>query len=111
MAIGVPSLLLKQLYTFGSLQNTGSGVRFSVKNRLSDATLTGIQKVRLDGKDVRMDHIALELGNGEVLTPSELAESPIEFPLRQVVEITCTNLLNSESTASKSISTANRSAS
>ena len=33
----VPSLLLKQLYTFGSLKNIEDGIQFSIKNRLNDA--------------------------------------------------------------------------
>ena len=41
----VPSLLLKQLYTFGSLKNSADGLQFSMKNRLSDATLTGLRGI------------------------------------------------------------------
>ncbi len=40
MAFPIPSMMLKQLYTFGSLKNTPDGVKFSLKNRLSDATMT-----------------------------------------------------------------------
>jgi len=43
----VPSLLLKQLYTFGSLSNTPDGVKFSLKNRLQDATLTELIHLKL----------------------------------------------------------------
>ena len=48
----IPSLVLKQLYTFGSLQNNEHRVAFSVKNRLSDATLTAVSRVKLDGGDI-----------------------------------------------------------
>ena len=37
----IPSMLLRQLYTFGSLKNTGQGVQFAIKNRLSDAEVVG----------------------------------------------------------------------
>jgi len=33
----VPSLMLRQLFTNGSLRNVPDGVQFSIKNRLSDA--------------------------------------------------------------------------
>ena len=33
----IPGLILKQMYTLGSLHNTEDGVRFSLKNRLSNA--------------------------------------------------------------------------
>ena len=49
MAFPIPSMLLKQLYTFGSLANTERGVRFSLKNRLSDGTVTGLHHVKFDG--------------------------------------------------------------
>ena len=42
MAIPIPSMILKQLYTFGSLKNLPDGVKFSLKNRLSDATRDGV---------------------------------------------------------------------
>ncbi|MGZ6029184.1 MAG: hypothetical protein ACXWK5_07175 [Myxococcaceae bacterium] len=38
----IPQLLLRQLYTAGSLTNAAGGARFSLKNRLSDVTLTRI---------------------------------------------------------------------
>jgi hydroxymethylglutaryl-CoA reductase (NADPH) len=47
MAFPIPSMILKQLYTFGSLKNTPDGVKFSLKNRLSDATISSLQQVKL----------------------------------------------------------------
>ena len=38
----IPSLILEQIYTFGSLENVADGVCFGLKNRLSDASVTGI---------------------------------------------------------------------
>ena len=52
MAFPIPSMLLKQLYTFGSLKNTPDGVEFSLKNRLSDTTVTGLQQVKIDDVEV-----------------------------------------------------------
>ena len=48
----IPSLILKQMYTLGSLENVEDGVRFSLKNRLSNATVTRVAKLRIDGKAV-----------------------------------------------------------
>ena len=44
----IPSLVLKQLYTYGSLENTPDGVVFGLKNRLSDAVVTGINEIAVD---------------------------------------------------------------
>ncbi len=33
MSVTIPSLILKQLYTFSSLENIEGGIKFSLKNR------------------------------------------------------------------------------
>ncbi|MCP4897538.1 MAG: hydroxymethylglutaryl-CoA reductase [bacterium] len=77
----IPSLVLKQLYTFGSLENSSAGVRFSLKNRLSDASLVALSAIRIDGQDVPSDHIELEMKQGKV-QPSGISEAnPVPFPL------------------------------
>ena len=87
MALAIPSMLLKQLYTFGSLRNENGNVRFSVKNRLSDATITGIDRLSFDGQEVPLSHVTLVLADGQVLTPAELAAQPLDFPLRREMDI------------------------
>ena len=44
----IPGMILRRLYTNGSLQNVDGGVRFEVKNRLSDATLTRISEIKIN---------------------------------------------------------------
>ena len=48
----IPSMLLKQLYTHGSLQKTEDGLCFMLKNRLKDAHLEEILQISLDGKHI-----------------------------------------------------------
>ncbi len=84
----VPSLLLKQLYTFRSLKNTEQGVAFSVKNRLSDAELVELTGLKIDGQPVPPDAIHLRLADGTRLTPAQLADGPpVAFPLRAVIRL------------------------
>lgn len=84
----IPSLLLKQLYTFNSLKNTDDGVCFSIKNRLNDAQLISINSVKIDGNQVPPDSIAVDFGDGDWLSPEQIhAQSPIEFPLRKILDI------------------------
>lgn len=84
----VPSLLLKQLYTFGSLKNTDHGVQFSLKNRLSDATLTRVTSLEISGKNIPLSQVSIVLENGQRVQPSEISkERPIGFPLRSILEI------------------------
>ncbi len=83
MAIKIPSLILKQLYTFGSLQNVNGGVQFSVKNRLSDAALTGLNSIKFDGQAIPLDGVTIHLADGQTLAVDEItAVSPLQFPLR-----------------------------
>jgi hydroxymethylglutaryl-CoA reductase (NADPH) len=84
----IPTMLLKQLYTRGSLTNTSAGVQFSIKNRLSDAELTDLQSVEIDGRPIMPSAIKLDLGNGQVLTPAQIASGgSVPFPLRSELHV------------------------
>ncbi|MFL6193240.1 MAG: hydroxymethylglutaryl-CoA reductase [Thermoanaerobaculia bacterium] len=83
----VPGLILKQMYTMGSLENVEDGVRFSLKNRLSNATLTRLNEVRIDGRAVPLDRLTLELNNDRVPASSVSPTSAVAFPLAKVVSI------------------------
>ena len=84
----IPSLLLKKLYTLGSLKNTPSGVEFAIKNRLSDAELVGLVRIAVDGRDVPLSGLRLTMEDGRVLTPGQITPAqPLGFPLRAVVSV------------------------
>ncbi|TVQ12121.1 MAG: hydroxymethylglutaryl-CoA reductase [Balneolaceae bacterium] len=84
----IPSLILRQLYNYGSLKNTEYGVQFSLKNRLSDAILVGIYDITLNGSEIPADKVTLRFGNGLALQPRQVSpESPVNLGLRDVVHI------------------------
>lgn len=86
----VPSLVLKQLYTFGSLRNENGQVRFSIKNRLSDASLVEVISVSLNGREIDLKDIILDFGQSELITPLELnSGQPFDFPLRRSFDVIC----------------------
>jgi len=88
MLFKIPSLLLKQLYNFGSLENTDSGVRFGLKNRLTDVSVVGLGRLAIDGVELAPAAISIELGDGEELAAAAVtADSPLPFPLRRAVVI------------------------
>lgn len=87
MAFAIPSMLLKQLYTFGSLENGDGFVKFSVKNRLSDATITSIDGLQIGGGEIPLELVTLDLGDGTLLTPADLVATPLDFPLRRELDI------------------------
>ncbi len=84
----IPSLVLKQLYTFGSLKNQAGGVIFSVKNRLSDTRLTAISRLRIDGQEIPLARTRLVLEDGATVDPAKITPAePLAFPLRKIVQI------------------------
>jgi hydroxymethylglutaryl-CoA reductase (NADPH) len=83
----VPSLLLKQLYTFGSLENVDGGVRFHLKNRLSNATLVGLRKIEIGGEEVPLDRVTLTFPGGSLRASEVSKDRAVEFPLGESVEV------------------------
>src|SRR5580700_5060623 len=84
----IPSLLLKKLYTLGSLKNTAAGVQFSIKNRLSDAEIVGVTSIAIGGEAVALEKVAGGLADGRSIPVSQVdAGHPLPFPLRSVVII------------------------
>ena len=84
----IPSLVLRQLYTNGSLAPSRGGVAFSLKNRLMDTALTGLTSVTVDGTEVQADQITLTLDEGASVSASDVSSSsPLDFPLRQTVTV------------------------
>ena len=78
----IPSMILKQLYTFNSLENhDDGGVQFSLKNRLSDTTVTAFKSLHIDGQEVPREAIQIDMGEGMVLDLAEHPDSLPEIPL------------------------------
>jgi len=86
--VKIPSLVLKQLYSFGSLENEVDGVHFSLKNRLSDAVLTRVNEIVIDGDPVPLPDVTFDLGAGSLVSPSGVTpDHPIQFPLAKVMVV------------------------
>ncbi|SOD82375.1 hydroxymethylglutaryl-CoA reductase [Spirosoma fluviale] len=84
----IPQVLLKQLYTRNSLHNTASGFAFSLKNRLADATFTGLSLIRIDGQAYPAEAFQLELDGQAALPVDGISVShPLAFPLRRSVTV------------------------
>lgn len=84
----IPSLVLKQLYTFGSLENSEDGLKFSLKNRLSDAVLTTMAGLTIDDTPIPLDELECRLGSGDVLRPADITpETPVSFALGKSIEM------------------------
>lgn len=86
----IPALLLKQLYTFNSLKNVEGGVQFALKNRLSDATLTGIRAISINGESLDLSVVELRMADGTTMPAKHVSvDHAVEFALRTSVVIHC----------------------
>lgn len=84
----IPNLLLRRLYTVGSLRNTNGGAQFVLKNRLSDAELIGLRSIAIDGHALPLDRVRLDLHDGRVIAPDQIsAAHPLPFPLSSTVVV------------------------
>ena len=71
----IPSLVIKQLYTFNSLRNIEGGVQFSIKNRLSDATFAELISVKISEQQVPLDGIDFHLEDGTTVAATSINEN------------------------------------
>ncbi len=78
----LPGALLKRLYNRSSLRNEEGRVRFSVKNRLSPASLKRVERVVLNGQTVPGDRVAIACDSGAILPASRIdSDNPVDFAL------------------------------
>jgi hydroxymethylglutaryl-CoA reductase (NADPH) len=85
----IPRLLLRKLYTVGSLSSEGGDTSFVLRNRLSDATLTALSRVAIDGEEVPLDRVSVGPA-GEAARPAATVgpDDPLAFPLRASLVVT-----------------------
>lgn len=60
----IPNYLLRKLYQRDSLRNVHGGVTFCLKNRLSEATITTISVVEIDGEPVPLEKVSFFPADG-----------------------------------------------
>ncbi len=84
----IPPSITKRLYTRGSLTHLRDGVRFSLQNRLGDATLTAFSALKINDVEVPLESLSLELAPGRIVPAAEISPSnPLPLPLRQTVHV------------------------
>jgi hydroxymethylglutaryl-CoA reductase (NADPH) len=50
--VNVPDFIARQFYVAGSLRNTDSGFQLDAQNPMGNGTLTGVGRLRVDGRDI-----------------------------------------------------------
>lgn len=84
----IPDWLLRKLYTRQSLRNVHHGWAFSLKNRLSDARLTAVLALNLDGSPVELNTVRFSTEHGVSLKSKDLQpDSPLVLEVGTVVHV------------------------
>jgi hydroxymethylglutaryl-CoA reductase (NADPH) len=82
----IPKSVLGKLYNRTSLRNDNGKVRFSIKNRLSPATLNGVSQITINGVAVPIEKISVAVESGESTALSRIdQDNPADFPLGTLV--------------------------
>ncbi len=83
----IPQLILRQLYTNGSLRHSDSGVVFSLKNRLADARLTEIDQITIDEQPVELENVIISLEDGSKFDKKSIAKNGLDFRLKRILHV------------------------
>ena len=84
----IPSILLRQLYTHGSLTQTEDGLQFMLKNRLKDAVLKQVDSISINGEVIAPENVTLQVGPEQIMSMTELNESgEVPFELKQAITV------------------------
>jgi hydroxymethylglutaryl-CoA reductase (NADPH) len=78
----IPGRILGKLFNHGSLRNAGGKVRFSVKNRLSPATLLSVSHVAIDGDEIPRQAVNVSIDDGSATSLTSITpDHAVDFPL------------------------------
>ena len=84
--VAISPIILKKIYSIGSLKNTEDGVSFNIKNPMKDAVITSISALSINGIEIPLDDVVMR-NNGTKLKASDInPDQPIPFPMGQDVE-------------------------
>jgi hydroxymethylglutaryl-CoA reductase (NADPH) len=84
--IAVSPIILKKIYSIGSLKNVEDGVMFTIKNPMKNANITGVSGITINGLEISLDDVVMR-NNGTRLKASEISqEQQVPFPMGQDVE-------------------------
>lgn len=92
----VPQLILRQLYTNGSLKNLDTSVQFSLKNRLVDAKLLYVREIIIDKQKINLEHTKIITEDGSEISINDIEKNTVDFPLRKILHLRINDLNLSE---------------
>jgi hydroxymethylglutaryl-CoA reductase (NADPH) len=84
--VAIPPIIMKKIYSIGSLKNIEDGVSFTIKNPMKDALIIGLAGISVNGIEVPLGDVVMK-NNGESLKAGEISQDqPFPFPMGEDVE-------------------------
>ncbi len=84
--VTISPLIMKKIYSIGSLRNVDDGISFNIKNPMKDGLITGVLNITINGLEISLDEVCMG-HNGTRIKASEISpEQPLEFPMGRDVE-------------------------
>ena len=83
----IPQFILRRLYKKGSLRNTDIGIEFILENSLASATITKINRISADNKDIPLPQIEIKGGSGFVKADSINENTSVQFEKGKEIDV------------------------
>jgi hypothetical protein len=84
----IPATVLKRLYVKGSLRVEDGGFVFALKNLIAPATITGVDSLKVDGKEVEDSRVTIVSPSGSSRPIGQVSPgTPVQFPVGVVVTL------------------------
>ena len=81
-----PSYVLSNLFVKGSLKNSESGFKFSIKNNLDSGTVTGLGPLTVDNTSYETDKITLKIKDRTILANTISYTQPVPVYVLSEIE-------------------------
>jgi hydroxymethylglutaryl-CoA reductase (NADPH) len=85
--VAISPIILKKIYSSGSLMNLDEGVGFHIKNQIRDAMLTGIYHVAINGTEIPLHDIFVRKNGSGMRADMIDSDNAVCFPLGENIEI------------------------
>ncbi len=85
--VAISPIILKKIYSSGSLMNCNEGVSFNIKNQIRDAMLTGVHRIAINGEEIPLHGIFLGKNGSRLRADMIQPDNAVCFPLGEDVQI------------------------
>lgn len=84
--VAISPIILKKIYSSGSLKNLEEGVSFQIKNQMRDAVLTGVYEVTVNGMEIPLQEVFIGASELRVRADEVDQDNTVSFPLGENID-------------------------